>query len=301
MSESNEGGYSVRYEMMRPQEILAARDREPVAYVPLGPLEWHGPHLPFGVDMLHAYTIALQCAREMGGVVLPPLPLGTETVLEPDRVRDRGFEGTERIVGMDFPGLSLPSLYIQETALGVILHDLVRALKVQRFKVIVLCNGHGARHHQGMLMRVAVEETEPGKVAVLHALAFDVSPGKGGHAERYETGFMRAYYPDTVDLDALPSLPIPIKNVETGILDGPTCKAKPMPDFTVRPEQDPRNSSVEEGLEDVRNAVQRIGKQVQEALATYSDPNYPAWSRSRILGGDWPLDPPRLYPAIEIE
>ena len=31
-----------------------------MAYVPIGPLEWHGPHLPVGVDMLHAHAMALE-------------------------------------------------------------------------------------------------------------------------------------------------------------------------------------------------------------------------------------------------
>jgi hypothetical protein len=138
------------------------------------------------------------------------------------------------------------------------------------------------------LIRIAVEETEPGKVAVLHALAFDVGPGKGGHAERYETGFMQAYFPDTVDLSALPPLPTPLKNTETGILDGPTCDSKPTADFTVRPEQDPRIAKVEEGYQDVATGVKRISKQIHEALETWSDPTASAWSASRILGFDFP-------------
>jgi creatinine amidohydrolase len=287
MNNSN-GGTSreVRYERLRPQELIAEQQRVPVVYVPISPMEWHGLHLPFGVDMLHAYTIALETARETGGVVLPPLPLGTESVLEPDRVKDRGFKGNERIWGMDFPGLGFPSLYVEEHALGVIVHEIVRALKRQNYRVIVIVNGHGAVYHLGALIRIAVEETEPGKVAVLHSLAFDIGPGKGGHAERYETGFMLAHYPETVDLNALPPLPTPLSNIANGILDGPTCEGKPTPDYTVRLNQDPRTASVEEGNQDVKNGVQRIGNQVRQALKTWSDPNYSAWSPDRILGFD---------------
>lgn len=40
-----------RYAFMRPQDIVAERRRAPVAYVPLGPLEWHGPlkNTEFGI------------------------------------------------------------------------------------------------------------------------------------------------------------------------------------------------------------------------------------------------------------
>ena len=34
----------IQYELMRPQEIVAARAKSPIAYVPIGPLEWHSLH-----------------------------------------------------------------------------------------------------------------------------------------------------------------------------------------------------------------------------------------------------------------
>ena len=109
-----------RYELMRPQQIIAAREKSSMAFIPLGPMEWHAPHMPYGTDMLHAYAISLHLAKEFGGVVLPPLPLGSETILSPDRLRDRGFKGDEKIIGMDFPDLALPSLYIEESAFASI-------------------------------------------------------------------------------------------------------------------------------------------------------------------------------------
>jgi creatinine amidohydrolase len=49
---------TVRFELLRPDEILAERGRCPVVYQPIGPLEWHGPHLPMGTDPLHAEAVA---------------------------------------------------------------------------------------------------------------------------------------------------------------------------------------------------------------------------------------------------
>ena len=82
----------IRYELMRPQDLVAARERAPIAYVPIGPMEWHGPHMAVGMDMLHAQTMALEAARKAGGVVLPPLPLGTETYTDEERLRHRGTD-----------------------------------------------------------------------------------------------------------------------------------------------------------------------------------------------------------------
>jgi creatinine amidohydrolase len=152
-----------RMEFMRPQEIVAERDRAPIAYIPLGPMEWHGPHLPYGTDMLHAYWLALDAVRQTGGIVLPALPLGTETLLGAKRERHRGFQGTERIVGMDFPGFSLPSLYNEESAFGIIVQDLVEKFRRQGFKVVVLVSGHGGQNHWITLTRIARERTIPGE------------------------------------------------------------------------------------------------------------------------------------------
>ena len=260
-----------KYELMRPQEIVAERSRSAIVYVPLGPLEWHGPHLPYGVDMLHAHTLALESVRETGGVVLPPLPLGTETYLSAKRVRDRGFAGSERIVGMDFPGFSLPSLYLEDSAFGVIMHEIIRRLKRQEFRVIVVVNGHGGQNHLATLDRIVDEESEPGKVAVEHLFSLQLGDNEGlegGHAEREETAFMRGYYPETVDLESLPPSSVRLKNIEFGVLDGPTCRGEPTPDFTVRSEQDPRYSTADEGRERTAERVQHIVQEVRRAISS---------------------------------
>src|SRR5579864_1098202 len=109
--------------LMTPGEILEARKRCPAALVPIGPLEWHGPHLPVGTDALHAYVVAERAAQELGAVVLPALFAGTETVRPPGRVpqglANLGFDDSERIVGMDFPSNSMRSLYFEESVFGL--------------------------------------------------------------------------------------------------------------------------------------------------------------------------------------
>ncbi len=271
MNEKNQNGQNleVRYEFMRPKEIIAARDRFPVAYFPLGPLEWHAPHLPIGVDMLHAYSLALETAKKTGGVVLPPLPLGSETVLEPDRVRDRGFKGDEKIIGMDFPGLALPSLYIEDSAFGVIVHEVIRGLKKQSFKLIVVVNGHGGKYHLITLNRIAAEETEPGKATVMHAFHLDPGENKGGHAEKSETGLMMALYGDRVDIGSLPPLSEPILSRDYGILDLPTCFGQPTSDYSVRSNQDPRYASKEEGQASFAREVNNLAELVYKNIAEF--------------------------------
>ena len=56
---------SVRFELLRPDEIIQERVRFPVIYLPLGPLEWHSLHLPMGTDPLNAEAVARQVAERI--------------------------------------------------------------------------------------------------------------------------------------------------------------------------------------------------------------------------------------------
>jgi creatinine amidohydrolase len=59
----------VRYQMLRPAQIVARRKERPVVYIPLGTLEWHGEHNPLGADALQAEGLAILCAQKGGGLV----------------------------------------------------------------------------------------------------------------------------------------------------------------------------------------------------------------------------------------
>ena len=49
-----------RFHMLRPEQIIEQRNKCPVAYIPLGTLEWHGLHNPIGADGLQAEELALR-------------------------------------------------------------------------------------------------------------------------------------------------------------------------------------------------------------------------------------------------
>jgi creatinine amidohydrolase len=61
----------VRLERLRPAQIRAAMDRAPVAWIPLGSLEYHADHLPNGTDGITGHGILVAAAQQLGGVVLP--------------------------------------------------------------------------------------------------------------------------------------------------------------------------------------------------------------------------------------
>ena len=52
----------VLYEELFPDEFAERIKKMPVAFLPLGTLEWHGPHMPLGADGIQSkdYLSSLQ-------------------------------------------------------------------------------------------------------------------------------------------------------------------------------------------------------------------------------------------------
>jgi creatinine amidohydrolase len=241
------------YEFMRPDEVVGAREAAAIAYVPVGPLEWHGPHLPLGVDGLHAHEAAVRAATETGGVVLPTLFAGTETVRlpgsGPQSLEPLGLSTEARIVGMDFPGNPVRSTYFEESAFGVSVRELVRNMLASDYRVIVIVNGHGAVNHQTALRRIAVEADRPESQRVVYHLAFLPEPDASGpaHAARVETAIMLAISPGQVRCDLLPPDGAPLRYADFGIVDARAFDGHPAPGLALPASDHPRVATAEMG------------------------------------------------------
>lgn len=255
----------VEYEQMRPVEIVQERTRLPLVFIPIGPLEWHGPHLPLGTDGLHAHAVAVEVARSVGGVVLPTYFIGSETVRSNDQgaqgLRALGFTGADRIVGMDFPGNPVKSLYFEEGAFAITVREILRLLKADGYRLLVIVNGHGAVNHQRTLQRLAAEESERPHVRVEYAMAFlPAAPpfSDPGHAEKVETSIIMAVMPELVDVASLPPKNVPLRYRDYGIVEGRAFDGDPTPDFTLRRESDPRDATPEMGRKVLNAEVERL-------------------------------------------
>ena len=124
--------------LLRPDQIVQEIERCPLVYLPVGPLEWHGPHLPLGVDALNAEKVAQLSAQKTGGLVLPTFYWGTERERSPEMLKWLGFEGDEWIVGMDFPANALPSMYAAEEVFALLIREQLRS-----------GSPNGFSHHRG--------------------------------------------------------------------------------------------------------------------------------------------------------
>lgn len=201
--------------MLRPRQIVELRTRCPVAYVPLGTLEWHGMHNPVGADTLQAEGLAVRCAQKGGGLVFPPLYYGEsrlESLMEAN-AQDR--EAIAGHMGLDpdafSPARHPYSASEQTTAYNHLLTHILAEVESLGFKVGVFVAGHyplvdhaAAAVHQfnrrnwsryhGMLAYACID----------FLFLKDRYKEAGDHAAGWETSHLLALHPKSVDLGELP-------------------------------------------------------------------------------------------------
>lgn len=196
----------VLYAELTPEEFRQRLAAAPIAYLPLGTLEWHGEHLPLGSDGLQSQGFFKALAREAGGIVLPMLFVGPD---KHRRVEGRDYYGMD-IVGFEDgqPQQLDGSAYrvsdeLFEELLRVILGQLRRA----GFR-IVAAHGHGPSTN---LFRDHIPEWEEEfGLRLFICWRDDESDGLGiqtDHAAANETSLVMALHPDLVHIDRLPSDP----------------------------------------------------------------------------------------------
>ena len=180
-----------RYERLHAAEIEALAAAAPIAWVPIGTLEHHGPHLPFGVDRFSAHGLLLRAAARAGGVVLPPSYVACGC--------------------LDMPfTLTFSAALVEATV-----RETLRQLARRGFRLVVVVTGHGPLDLVHLIKRVCAEEAaaDPGMTAYglcwleLNAAGLD-GPEEGeprviDHAALVETSWMLALHPDLVALDRL--------------------------------------------------------------------------------------------------
>ena len=197
----------VLYSELTPHEFRARIQHAPIAYLPLGTLEWHGEHLPLGADGIQSSGFFQLLARRVGGIVLPMLFLG------PDRVRDVG--GRE-LYGMDFctnsPDKRYPegqmdgsAYWVPDGLFSTMLDGIMKQLARAGFKIVV-AHGHGPSTG-------AFGESIPAFRERYDLRCFNCwgSAGDGeglglqvDHAAMNETSLTMALRPDLVRMENLP-------------------------------------------------------------------------------------------------
>jgi len=209
----------VCYERLRPRQIVAARSACPIAYLPIGTIEWHGPHNPTGCDTLTAHALAVRCARAGGGLVMPPLWYGEsreEGLMEANAADREQIHAFMELPSAGFaPGFMRFTPQQQyETYQRLLLHCLCQ-LQSLGFRVIVVVAGHyPLLDHARAACHLFHQARFDGRRARTitwaftgHELVADVFPQGGDHAGFWETSIALALFPELTDLGELPADP----------------------------------------------------------------------------------------------
>jgi creatinine amidohydrolase len=254
----------VEYTRLTPTDFRKRIAEAPIAYLPLGTLEWHGEHLPLGSDGMQSFSFMKDLAREVGGIVLPMLYLG------PDLKR---IEDDQELYGMDvwlsedegkmyMPPQQLDgsSYWVPDELFHQIVEHSIKQLARAGFKIVV-AHGHGpsTRH----VIEHWQEWEEKYGVMIYTCWTWNIrgendqeaseKSGREGlgimtdHAAMNETSLMMHYYPDLVKMEHLPS----------DTAQWPLAVAG----------RDPRlYASAEQGQKAVEYQLERMAKLLREAL-----------------------------------
>lgn len=204
----------VRYHMLRPEEIVARRRECPIAYVPIGTLEWHGPHNPVGADALQAEALAVRCA-ERGGLAFPPLYWGesrVEGLMEADSGdREQIAHAMGLPPGNFDPGRMPFSAAEQALAYQRLLIHILAELETLGFEVGVLVAGHYPLIDHARAAVLTFHQSRCGRSGTLLPWAFcdylllaDSYEVAGDHGAGWETSHLLSICPDRVRMDLLP-------------------------------------------------------------------------------------------------
>ncbi|OGJ90423.1 MAG: hypothetical protein A2268_13605 [Candidatus Raymondbacteria bacterium RifOxyA12_full_50_37] len=226
----------VRYEEMLPHEFDEAIRIFPVAYVPVGSLEWHGRHLALGNDTLKAYGILLRTAEKFGGVVVPPTYWGH---------MDHWKPGCH-------PGLP------QEIVDGLFA-AIFKGLVTVGFKVVIGVTGHDVNEQVDSLQKAVDAISADGKAkgfAMKEGFLYDLPEDAMDHAAHWETSILMYLRPDLVDMDKIKN---EVLTTEEGAKEAGIWGRDPRTD-----------ASRELGEKIVNRIADNIGKKAQELLQEYN-------------------------------
>lgn len=205
----------VRYHLLRPAQIKERRDAYPVAYIPIGTIEWHGPHNPTGADTLQAEGLALLCAKSGGGLVFPPLYYGesrSESLMEANAPDREDIAAEMGLSPNNFLPENMPFSPMEQSLNyeRLLLHVLAEVMSLG-FKLGVIVAGHYPLIDHARSAVLKFNKWRPARYGGMLAWACidyhfltDRYDCAGDHAAGWETSHVMHLHPNTVDLSTLP-------------------------------------------------------------------------------------------------
>jgi creatinine amidohydrolase len=199
----------VLYEELTPSEFSTRLADCPVAYLPLGTLEWHSYHLPLGSDGIQSQEFFKRLATEAGGIVLPMLFLGPDldTVINNHEFygmdQAKTFSDQCKYEIQQLPG---SAYWLSDSTFNIMMDGIMKQLSRAGFKVVI-AHGHGpSNNYIESHSRVFKDKYN---LTVMNCFGNDSSNLclQCDHAGANETSIMMAVRPDLVKMHNLPKDP----------------------------------------------------------------------------------------------
>ena len=188
---------TVKYLELRPSEFRERLAKKPLAYLPLGTLEWHGEHLPLGADAIQSEALMVEAANRFGGIVLPPVFLGPDRRTETDNGK--------YLVGMDTALSTTPHQQLAGSAYWIsqpyfisLCEAILEQLRRAGFRA-VFADGHGPSRKTWCAQKMRWEEKFGLEILGIDGALRDNWPYMIDHAALNETSITLFVRPDTVD------------------------------------------------------------------------------------------------------
>ena len=234
-----------RYEELLPHELEEILQTCPVAYFPLGTLEYHGPHLAIGNDALKAEALCARACERTGGVLIPTLYWGAG--------------GGHK----EYPA----SVIISEQTLAQLLDQVLSGLYRVGFRIFVLLTGHYPGEQLQIVKEAAERLSQAHPNVRIWALPeYEAFPGerRADHAAKWETSILLYLRPDLVQMARLegadaPHVPDATRSLEEMNAPGPL--------HGILGENPARYASRSLGEETVETIVDTLVSWVKKALA----------------------------------
>ncbi len=198
----------VLYQELTPDEFSKKLAECPVAYLPLGTLEWHGEHLPLGSDGLQSSGFFKLLAEEAGGVVMPMLfigPDGYDTI-----INGREYYGMDCASKFSEQGnyeiqqLTGSAYWVPDSTFDLMMNGIMKQLSRAGFKIVV-AHGHGPSTNY--IGSHSAEFKEKYNLTVMNCWGNDSDDLclMCDHAAANETSIMMYLHPELVNMEKLPA------------------------------------------------------------------------------------------------
>jgi len=193
------------YERLTPADFESRIRKAPIAYLPLGTLEWHGPHLPLGSDFLQSQGLFIQLARRVGGIVLPPLFLGPDSMREVEGVEYYGMDLSKQVLNPP-KQLTGSAYWVSDQLFSVMVEAVLKQLRRAGFRIVV-AHGHGPSTNHFVKNGDSLGEKLNLVIMTVWRRKEERKPStefQYDHAAANETSIMMALHPGLVHMENLP-------------------------------------------------------------------------------------------------